>query len=202
MGFNEEAAAALEALARHEAAIGEFYKSCAAKFPERAAEFAKIAEEEAGHSALLLAAKDVAENSEVALFPPEALAPGLIESSTKYVRREIERLKSAADYSPADAASVALRIEESFFDHNVFESFLQSPASQLRETARTLNAETAAHAKAFRGMLASLKSPEPAVGAPEVENAKKPDECAAVATADASKKPDKSVSGQAKAPKR
>ena len=162
MGFNEEAADALEALAWHEAAIAEFYKESAALFEKHAPLFSKIADEESNHSAMLLEAKDLTKNAEVSLFATEAVNLALVESSTKYVRKEIERLKSKEGILLADVLAIATKIENSFFERNIFDAFKDSPSVKLRETARVLSAETSNHAKELGKLILEAKTPSAA----------------------------------------
>lgn len=157
MGFKEDNADALEALAWHEASIAEYYKACAGLSDECAELWRRLAQEEEAHSAALLSAKDLTKDAESPLFEKEAIDLALVESSTKFVRRELERLKAKPGYSLVDALAVALKIEGSFFERHVFEAFKGSPSIKLQQTARTLGAETQEHAKTIAKRLQELK---------------------------------------------
>ena len=158
MGFKEENADILEALAWHEAAISEYYKACASLSEETAGFWESLAAEEANHSALLLASKDLTKDADGPLFEKGPINLGLVESSTKFIRRELERLKERPNYTLGEALAIASKIENSFFERHVFEAFKNSPSIKLQETARIIGAETTNHAKAIGKLILERKA--------------------------------------------
>jgi len=177
-----ECAEALESLASHEAAISEFYLACASLEGADRTLWGKLASEEAAHAGLLRSAKDALAAADAQPFDPAALAKILAESETKFIRKELERLRSKPGYALRDALKAARMIEASFFENRVFEALSKSPASILRDAAKRLVEETRSHLEELNALARSLeeeaKKPQDAKPeekpAPEEEDERKP----------------------------
>jgi len=154
--FND-CAEALETLAAHEAAISEFYLACAGLEGADRSLWGKLASEEAAHAGLLRSAKDSLMASDAQPFDPASLAKVLAESETKFIRKELERLRSKPGYALADALKAARMIEASFFENRVFDALSKSPAAILREAAKRLLDETRAHLEELNAFASALE---------------------------------------------
>ncbi len=145
----EECAKTLETLASHEAAIADFYKSCAGLAGAEAELWMKLAAEEDAHAALLREVKGALGDAPDAPFPSNASCRIIAESQTRFIRKEIERLKGKKGYSIADALRAARRIEASFFETSVFDALSESGSPALQDAAKRLLQETGLHSEAL-----------------------------------------------------
>jgi len=180
----KDCVAALEALAEHEAVIGEFYNVCSTQFGTHAEFWKKLSDAEAKHAAILREACETVKPLAEAPFDPEKVCVPLIESSARFVKRETEKLKGSTGAFIASALSTALKIECSFFDRDVFEVFRDSPVEALRNAAKTLTDETHGHAEDLKRLLtgftqlppseAASPEPKPAEAAKEPAKDEKP----------------------------
>ncbi|MHC4518628.1 MAG: ferritin family protein [Planctomycetota bacterium] len=134
-----------EALARlkmHEQAIGRLYKTYAQRFPEQAEFWSGLSREEDQHAKWIDTLQAEIRDDPTSLvanrFPAEA-----IEHSIAFVAKLITKANSP-DFTPLNAVSAALNLEQGLLENKYFEAF-ETDKAEVKRLLASLRDEAHAH---------------------------------------------------------
>ena len=132
----------IDLLIRQEELVGEFYRACAGKFPERSDVWLSLAVAEDGHARILRSvAADPAEGRAFTIHRNFALNP--LRFMLQFVKKQTEALESPG-FTLINALSIARDIENSILEKKVVEP-APGDSADIRAKIEQLKAETTQH---------------------------------------------------------
>ena len=145
----------IDLLIRQEELVGEFYRACAGKFPERSDFWLSLAVAEDEHARILRSvAADPAEGRAFATHRNFALNP--LRIMLQFIKKQMEALESP-DFTLIKALSSARDIENSILEKKVVEP-APGDSVAIRTKIKQLKADTTQHRIKIIAALAELRS--------------------------------------------
>ena len=170
MGFFEDCSNIVDALVEHKSVIADYYQSCSQKFKDHSPLWDRLASQERSHSEGMRSIKSMFKPSDPPPFPPDMGVKLLVESSSKFIKRESARMSAKPEYPLRLALSTSLKIADSFFERGLFVMFKDAP-EQARSKASEMLSQLESLSKELSATLASVDQASQAAAAPPAEPA-------------------------------
>jgi rubrerythrin len=133
---------ALGLMAAHESAVCDLYRALVARFPEQAALFQGLVEEEVEHARKIGGFADQVRAGALQVDPERFPPAAVLDSLDRLQARAAEF--EEGDLSLAGALAVAMDLENELLERSYFE-VVEADGPELAELLRTLDAETRTH---------------------------------------------------------
>jgi len=151
MDLNSEQKEIVELFLRQEFLIGKLYKLFSFRYPEYKAFWTEMATEEHLHATWIKRLID----TDKFRFSQGELRANYLASSIKNIEELAEEVKNNREFSMTQAVSMALRIERSLYEKEIFQSF-EGDSEQVSKMLYSLCVEQQIHIKKMEKFASSF----------------------------------------------